>query len=167
MAVSLLGSEEVLVHRHPHVRVLVRPAVIIVVVVGLAGLLVVVVSQSSTRWGVVAVAAVVLLATATRPVLHWLTTTLTVTDRRLLLRSGVLARYGRDIPLGRIDDVSFEQTLLERMLGCGTLYVELGADRDVIVVQNVPRVAHVHAVIYELLEERLDLDEFEDEFESD
>lgn len=164
----LIGSEVVLVHRHPHVRVLVRPAVVTVVAVGLAGLLVAVVAQPSTRWGIVAVALVVLAASVSRPVLRWLTTTLTVTDRRLLLRSGVLARYGRDIPLGRVEDVSFEHTILERMLGCGTLYVELVADRGVVVVQNVPRVEQVHTVIVELLEEEpWPDDEFDEELEEE
>jgi uncharacterized membrane protein YdbT with pleckstrin-like domain len=156
----LMDGEEVVVHRHPHVRVLFRPAVVTVVVAGVAGLLIAVVSQPSTRWGIAAAALVVLLASVSRPVLHWLTTTLTVTDRRLLLRSGVFARYGRDIPLDRIEEVSFEHTLLERALRCGTLYVELAGERGVVVVQNVPRVEQVQAAVYELLE-------FESEFESE
>ncbi|MFG1927986.1 PH domain-containing protein [Cryptosporangium sp. NPDC048952] len=149
----LMDGEDVVVHRHPHVRVLVRPVIVTVVVVGLAGLLIAVVSQASTRWGIAAAALVVLAASTASPVLHWLTTTLTVTDRRLLLRSGIFARYGRDIPLGRIDEVSFEHTLFERALGCGTLYVELAADRGVVVVQNVPGVESVQAAIYELIED--------------
>ena len=148
----LMDGEEIVAHRHPHARVLLRPAVATVVTVGLAGLLIAVVSQPRTRWGIAAAAVVVLLASVSRPVLHWLTTTLTVTDRRLLLRSGIVARYGRDIPLGRIDEVSFEQTLVERALGSGTLYVELAAERGVVVVQNVPRVATVQAAIDERLE---------------
>ncbi|GAA3385531.1 PH domain-containing protein [Cryptosporangium minutisporangium] len=170
----LMDGEDVVVHRHPHVRVLFRPAVVTVVVVGVAGLLIAVVSQSSTRWGIAAVALVVLGASVSRPVLHWLTTTLTVTDRRLLLRSGVFARYGRDIPLGRIEEVSFEHTLLERALGCGTLYVDLTGDRGVVVVQNVPGVERVQGAVYQLLDEEFgdfdaeDLDpDVEEEFDGD
>jgi uncharacterized membrane protein YdbT with pleckstrin-like domain len=162
----LMDGEEVVVHRHPHARVLFRPAVITVAVTGLAGVLVAVVPQSSTRLGIVAVALVVLAATVLRPVLHWLTTTLTVTDRRLLLRSGVFARYGRDVPLGRIEEVTFEHTLFERLFRCGTLYVELSGDRGVVVVQNVPRVEDVHEAIYQLLEDELPEDELSEEEEA-
>ncbi|WP_035857756.1 PH domain-containing protein [Cryptosporangium arvum] len=163
----LMDGEEVVVHRHPHVRVLVRPAIVTVVVVALAGLAIAVVPQADTRWGIAAAALVIVAAAVSRPLLHWLTTTLTVTDRRLLLRSGVFARHGRDVPLSRIEEVSFEHTLLERALRCGTLYVELAADRGVVVVQNVPRVESVQAAIYELIQEFDDEreDELEEEFE--
>lgn len=164
----LMDGESVVVHRHPHVRVLTRSVVVTVVVVLVAGFLIVVVDRPTTRWGLAAAALVIVAAAASRPVLHWLTTTLTVTDRRLLLRSGVFARYGRDIPLGRIDEVSFEHTLWERALGCGTLYVELASDRGVVVVQNVPGVERVQAAIYELLaDDWADADEDGDPDEGD
>ena len=44
----------------------------------------------------------------------WLTTRYVVTDRRVLMRSGVLSRNGRDVPLTRVNDVSFQRTLVER-----------------------------------------------------
>ncbi|GAA0226676.1 PH domain-containing protein [Cryptosporangium japonicum] len=155
----LMDGEDVVLHRHPHVRVLARPAIVTVVVVALAGLAIAVVTQADTRWGIAAAALVIVVASSSRPLLHWLTTTLTVTDRRLLLRSGVFARHGRDIPLSRIDEVSFEHTLFERALRCGTLYVELASDRGVVVVANVPRVESVQAAIYELIEEFADEEE--------
>ena len=55
------------------------------------------------------------------PFLRWWTTVYVLTDRRLILREGLIARSGRDIPLGRINDVSFSHTAIERVLGCGTL----------------------------------------------
>ena len=58
-----------------------------------------------------------------RPFLRWLTTTYTVTDRRLITRTGILSRRGHDIPLARISDVAYEHGLVDRMLGCGTLVV--------------------------------------------
>jgi uncharacterized membrane protein YdbT with pleckstrin-like domain len=160
----LMDAEELVVDRHPHVRVLFRPGAVTIVVAGLAGVLVAAVPKGSLRAGIVAVGLLVVAAVLTRPLLHWLTTTLTVTDRRLLLRSGVLARHGRDIPLSRIVDVSFEHTLFERMLGAGTLYVELASGRGMVVVQNVPGVEDVHEAIYQLLDEdELDESDFDDE----
>jgi uncharacterized membrane protein YdbT with pleckstrin-like domain len=157
-----MDAEEVVVHRHPHVRVLFRPVLVAVSILGVAGVLVALAPQTSTRLGLVAATLLLVAIAVSRRLLHWLTTTLTVTDRRLLLRSGVLSRYGRDIPLARIVEVSFEHTLFERMLGAGTLYVELGSGRGMVVVQNVPRVEDVHSAIYELLE---DDEEHEDEEE--
>lgn len=167
----LMDAEEVVVHRHPHVRVLFRPTAVTILVIAAAGVLVMAVPRGATRAGIVAVAVLAVLVAVVRPVLHWLTTTLTITDRRLLLRSGVFARYGRDIPLGRIEEVSFEHTLFERMLGAGTLYVELATGRGLVVVQNVPRVEDVHSALYQLLddpEEAADeLADYEDEDEDE
>jgi uncharacterized membrane protein YdbT with pleckstrin-like domain len=159
----LMDGEEVVVHRHPHVRVLLRPVAVTIAVFVAAGVLVATVSQGSLRAGIVAVALLAAVVIVARPLLHWLTTTLTVTDRRLLLRSGVFARYGRDIPLERIVEASFEHTLFERMLGCGTLHVELASGRGMVVVQNVPHVEDVHGAIYELLEDEYDEDDDLDE----
>ena len=58
------------------------------------------------------------------PVLRWRTTTYELTTRRLRTRFGILTRRGRDIPLSRINDVSFERGPLDRLLGAGRLVVE-------------------------------------------
>ena len=58
------------------------------------------------------------------PLLKWRTTRYELTTRRMRLRTGVVARNGSDIPLSRITDVSFRKSLLDRLLGCGTLIVE-------------------------------------------
>jgi uncharacterized membrane protein YdbT with pleckstrin-like domain len=71
----------------------------------------------------------------------------------VLLRTGVLSRSGRDVPLGRINDVSFEHTLLERMLRCGTLTVESAGERGLIVLTDIPRVEAVQGTLYQLMED--------------
>src|SRR3712207_8499637 len=45
------------------------------------------------------------------PVLRWRTTHFVVTDRRVLVREGVLTRQGMDIPLRRISSVQIRQSL--------------------------------------------------------
>jgi uncharacterized membrane protein YdbT with pleckstrin-like domain len=65
----------------------------------------------------------------------------------------VLSRSGRDVPLGRVNDVSFEHTLLERLLRSGTLTVESAGERGLIVLRDVPHVESVQAELYELIEE--------------
>jgi len=59
----------------------------------------------------------------------WVTTNFVLTSDRLIYRSGVVSRQGREIPLERLNDVSFHQSLLQRLLGAGDLLVESGGER--------------------------------------
>jgi len=59
----------------------------------------------------------------------WVTTNFVVTDRRVVYRSGVLAKKGIEIPLERINTVTFAQSIFERMIGAGDLGIE-SASRD-------------------------------------
>jgi uncharacterized membrane protein YdbT with pleckstrin-like domain len=55
---------------------------------------------------------------------QWLTTDFVLTTDRLIYRKGVLAREGREIPLERVNNVSYKQTLFQRMMRAGDLLVE-------------------------------------------
>jgi uncharacterized membrane protein YdbT with pleckstrin-like domain len=147
----LVEDEQVVVHRHPHWKMLVVPVVVLLLVVGVASFLAAVMSaQSWAPWGWLGLA-VVGLALVGRftvfPVLRWRTTHFVVTDRRVLVREGVLTRQGMDIPLRRISSVQFRQSLVERMLGAGTLVIEAESDES-LEFDDVPGVRQVHAVLY-------------------
>jgi uncharacterized membrane protein YdbT with pleckstrin-like domain len=147
----LVEDEQVVVHRHPHWKMLVVPVVVLLLVVGVASFLAAVMSaQSWAPWGWLALA-VVGLALVGRftvfPVVRWRTTHFVVTDRRVLVREGVLTRQGMDIPLRRISSVQFRQSLVERMLGAGTLVIEAESDES-LEFDDVPGVRQVHAVLY-------------------
>ena len=60
--------------------------------------------------------------------LKWFTTYFVITSHRLIFRTGVLAKSGIEIPLERINNVNFHQTILERMLGAGDLLIESGGE---------------------------------------
>ena len=81
------------------------------------------------------------------PLLRWWTTTYTVTNRRLITRRGILNKIGTDLPLNRIHEVSSERSLLDRMLGCGTLNVATAAEDGTVVLADVPDAEHVHTEI--------------------
>jgi uncharacterized membrane protein YdbT with pleckstrin-like domain len=85
------------------------------------------------------------------PFLRWWTTTYTVTDRRLLMRRGILTKVGKDMPLMRINDVLYERSLLDRMLGCGTLFIQTAAEGGTITLDDVPQVERLHLEMTELL----------------
>jgi uncharacterized membrane protein YdbT with pleckstrin-like domain len=103
------------------------------------------------RYAVWVVAAIAILAWTGWPFLNWLTATYTVTNRRLITRQGVITRTGRDIPLVRINDVSYEHGLIDRVLGCGTLVVESAGERGQVVLPDVPHVEQVQLRMTELL----------------
>ncbi|HYN30109.1 MAG TPA: PH domain-containing protein [Dermatophilaceae bacterium] len=90
---------------------------------------------------------VVLAVFGVWPGLRWWTKTYTVTNQRLATRSGVFRRRGRDIPLGRINDVAFQQGVLDRMVGAGTLRVSAASEDGTVVLTDVP---HVHEVSRQL-----------------
>ena len=82
------------------------------------------------------------------PVIRWRTTHFVVTTRRVLVREGVLTRHGMDIPMGRINSVRFRHSLIERMLGCGTLIIESASDEP-LEFDDIPGVERVHALLYQ------------------
>jgi uncharacterized membrane protein YdbT with pleckstrin-like domain len=113
-------------------------------------------AQPLLRAGIAAAAAVVLVATTLMPFLRWVTTHYVVTDRRLITRRGIIARTGRDMPLARINDISFSHTVLERILGCGTLVVESAGERGQLTLADVPGVETVQRRLYELADDASD-----------
>ena len=149
----LAEDEEVVLHLHPHWKVLVFPVIIFIVTAGLAGFGAAVLDVEAVRWAILALAIGVICYFTLRPMVIWATTHFVLTTHRVLLREGVLARSGRDVPLARINDVSFEHSLYERALGCGTLVVESAGERGQVVLRDIPRVESVQSTLYRLVEE--------------
>ncbi len=82
-----------------------------------------------------------------------------ITSHRVLVRRGILSRSGRDVPLTRINDVSFEHSFFERLLGCGTLVIESAGERGQVSLEDVPRVERVQGELYQLIENATDRDD--------
>lgn len=143
----------------PHGRALVRPVAVLVLALGLgafaAGRVPDGELQVPGRLAVAVVVAGLVLRGVMMPYLRWLSTRVIVTDRRLMTRTGVLTRSGRDVPLARIVDVGHVRTPLQRLLRCGTLLVDTSGERGGLVLRDVPRVEQVQRELHDLLE-RLD-----------
>ncbi|MDX8033631.1 PH domain-containing protein [Lentzea sp. BCCO 10_0856] len=147
----LSSGEHVVIHKHPHWKMLIFPVfwLLVVVAIGtyLAGL---VVDQSwaTIAWVALAVAGVVLIMWLTiTPVVRWRTTHFIVTSDRVMAREGVFKRTGLDIPLSRVNSVRFEHSLLDRVLGCGTLIIESASDEP-LEFDDIPAVERVHSLLY-------------------
>jgi uncharacterized membrane protein YdbT with pleckstrin-like domain len=150
-----LGTDEfVVMHMRTHAKALFWPAVGFVVAGGLIGVGTALIPPSFRPAGQIAVAllglALIIWWTGI-PFLHWRTRTYTITNRRLITRQGILQRSGKDVPLVRVNDVSYSQGVTDRMLGCGTLVVRSAAESGPIVLHDVPDVGEVHVTLSELL----------------
>ena len=61
--------------------------------------------------------------------LDWRFTHFVLTSERVIFRTGVIAKRGVEIPLGRINNINFNQGVWERVIGAGDLEIE-SAGRD-------------------------------------
>jgi uncharacterized membrane protein YdbT with pleckstrin-like domain len=61
--------------------------------------------------------------------LNWNFTHFVVTSKRVIYRTGVLGKHGVEIPLDRISNINFNQSVWERIIGAGDLEIE-SAGRD-------------------------------------
>lgn len=160
----LSSGERVREHLRPHVRMLVVPAVVPPLVAGVGMWLAALVARQSwhsdvwtwAAWIALVVLGVVIVGRwALTPLLSWWCTHLVVTDRRLLVREGVLSRSGVDVAARTITDVRTGQRGLERLLGCGTLLV---GTRDTPgepwEFHGIPHLAHTAARLGAVAEER-------------
>jgi membrane protein YdbS with pleckstrin-like domain len=158
---KLLGQDETVVMMlRPHVKRLFLPVLVLLVVAPVASFAAALVPDGSAQvWarGLLALAAVlVLLRWTVTPFVVWWNTVYVITNRRLVMRHGVLTRSGHDMPLSRLNDVSFTHNLWDRMLGCGTLTVESAGERGQVVLTDVPKVEQVQRVLYRLSDEARD-----------
>ena len=124
----LSEDEELIYDLRPHWLTLVVPVLLtVVVVVGVGAAWVVMPAgdlQQPAQLAVGVLGMLVLLVTVAGRVLRWATTHFVLTTERLIFRSGLVAKFGREIPLERINDVTFSQSLLERLVGVGDLLLE-------------------------------------------
>ena len=148
----LIDEERVVLHLHPHWKRLVGALLATVVVVALAAVGIWFAPWAILRYIIAGIAVILLIAYPLRRFLGWLTTHYVFTTHRILLRHGVLSRSGRDIPLDRVNDVSFQHNILERMLGCGTIIIESAGEHGQIVLNDIPHVERTQSTLYELVE---------------
>lgn len=144
MKESLLASgERVVFTAHAHPKALVLPVLgcLVVLAAGATGIaLLPPTAPSWAPWAVAVVVVVLVAAIGLKPFLAWATSTDTLTTRRLISRRGILSREGRDIPIDRVHSVTYRQSLLDRVLGAGTLVVRTAAENSDVELLDVARV---------------------------
>lgn len=86
---------------------------------------------------------------AVPPFVTWRFTHFVLTTDRLITRSGVFAKHSKEIPLERINDVAFSQSVLDRILGAGDLLIESAGERGQGRISNVRNPERVQLMIFE------------------
>lgn len=139
----LNDGERVVVHTRTHAKALIAPISVLLVLVAAVISLGTLTDSTTVGLGAGVVAALVAVWFVLRPVLDWLTTTYTFTNRRFIKRSGLIAKEGRTIPLNRISGVDFEIGVIDRIFGCGTLVVSDASTDGSVQLNDIPRVEEV------------------------
>lgn len=153
-------GERVVIHKHPHWKVLVIPVLLFILVIAAAAAFATWVSKwesdsgftTHTWWYVVdAVIAVVLLVWLVLvPVLRWRTEHFILTTQHVFFRTGILHRRQHQIPLSRVQNVETIVSFWGRIFGYGTLIVDSAADEP-LEFSNVAALSKVQGTLNQLI----------------
>ncbi|MGH3451567.1 MAG: PH domain-containing protein [Haloechinothrix sp.] len=149
----LSSGERIVVHRHPHVKMLIVPIIVAIITIGGGIWLALIAQDVAPPWALIwlitigVVGFIVLVWLVLAPFVRWRTTHFVVTTDRVIAREGVIRRTGIDIPMSRINSVRFEHDLLDRIFGSGTLIIESASDQP-LQFDDIPGVERIHTAIY-------------------
>lgn len=147
-------GESIVVTTRTHVKAMILPTLVAVIVLAVAGFASTLPSgdaRTPVLWAIWVVAALLLIWCFLRPLVTWLTTTYTFTNRRFIARAGFIARKGRTIPLNRISGVDFDIGVVDRIFRCGTLVVSDASEAGSVELHDIPQVERVQMRVAEEL----------------
>lgn len=152
----LTDDEAVTMHLHPHWREMFLP--VLTLLVAIAGVVAgfIWIDNDIAVYAIGAVALVLVLWRVFWPWMKWRMTHYLFTTERVVLQFGIFHRERRDIPLHRINDHTMNQTLVDRMFGCGTLTIESAGERGQTNLKDVPKVQRVQTLLYDLVDKDRD-----------
>jgi uncharacterized membrane protein YdbT with pleckstrin-like domain len=105
------------------------------------------------RWLTLFLAIGILLVVSLPGIIRWLTSHFVVTSERVISRSGWISKNQKDIPLDRIQNVAFQQSVFERMIGAGDLNLESAGEESDTTFTDVRHPEHVQKTIYVVREQ--------------
>lgn len=155
----LADDEEVVEHLHPHWLTLLPAVFWFLLLCALTGGSIAFLPSSDNRTvhdslllAVVVLALLLICWLTLAPLIRWRSTHYVFTTHRVLIRRGVFRHTGRDITLGRISDVAYEQSLLDRIFASGTLFIESSGERGQETLVNLPRANEMQQTLNRLVE---------------
>ncbi len=154
----LANDEKVVESLHPHWITLVPATLWLMAICAAAGFGIGYAPSSGTAHqafviAIVVVALILLTWLTFAPWIGWRTTHYIFTTHRVLIRRGVFRHVGRDVPLQRINDVGFSQSLWDRIVRAGTLTIESAGEHGQEDLNNVPRSDLMQQTLNQLIEQ--------------
>ena len=148
----LIPGEDVVVELRPHWAALVVAGLTFLVATAVAVWLAVVFHGNAIHLIILMAWLVVVVAGAIRRLVWWLTSIFVVTTNRVVHREGFIAKRSMEIPLGKINDVRFEQGFFDRIVGAGTLVIQSASEAGREEFEFVRHPEEVQKTIYEQTE---------------
>ncbi|MBV9099769.1 MAG: PH domain-containing protein [Candidatus Dormibacteraeota bacterium] len=84
--------------------------------------------------------------------LRWLLLTYLLTDRRIVVESGVLSRTTESIALDRIQNTTIKRPLGDRLIGAGDIEIESAGRDGVEVLHRIPHAQAFYTALQEAME---------------
>ncbi len=155
-AKNLHRDEQVVLDLHPHWIMLAKGIVILVAMIAL-GLWVLTWSIDGTAQDIVRVVVGVGIIASLLYMLQrwiaWISTNFVVTTDRCIYREGIVSKRGVEIPLERINTIFFNQGVIDRLIGAGTLTIESAGENGVQTFEDVRDPIAVQQVLYQEMED--------------
>lgn len=142
--------ERVVARLRRSARVLTLPVLLLIGTAGTVGYFSGTLDAGWPRIALWSGAALAVLLVVVLPFLSWLTRRTTITNRRIIQRSGVFVRVRQELLHSRGYDLSVRRTWLQSAFGSGDVRINTGHERPV-VLKDVPRPAEVQAALLELM----------------
>jgi uncharacterized membrane protein YdbT with pleckstrin-like domain len=149
----LISEERVVMHLHPHWKAMVRPVAILIVILAAIISTWIFLNSNILLLVVAALGLIAFIVFCLWPFMKWRTTHYVFTTERIIMREGVFSRDGRDIPLDRVNDVSFHHSFFERLLGTGVLVIESAGEHGQVALKEIPHVERVQSQLYQLVDD--------------
>jgi len=143
----LIPDEQLVLDLRPHPIALVMPTLVTIVGFVAASWLTAKTDVADWVWWVLFLILLVLYPVP--KLIAWLTSNFAVTSDRVIHRQGFIAKRSMEIPLEAINDVRFEQGLLDRMVGAGTLVISSASEFGRNTFDDIRHPEAVQKVIYE------------------
>ncbi|MFA5105879.1 MAG: PH domain-containing protein [Candidatus Micrarchaeia archaeon] len=83
--------------------------------------------------------------------LHYVNFTYELADTEVIIRWGIFTRLRKVIPYARIQNINTERTVLERVLGIGSLMIETAGTQSGLAEGIIPGIANATSLIDEIL----------------
>ncbi len=151
---TLLSPDETIVSQfRPHWSRILKEMLLVAMALALA--ILIVLNTDGRTYDFLGLGVIVLAVLfGLRGFLSWMFTEHVLTSERVIYRTGIIAKQGKEIPLEVVNDVAFSQSIFERVVGSGDLLIESAGEHGQSQYTDIPKPESVQTLIYKLREDR-------------